>query len=173
MGAVLDEFGQVIAGQDGNGSTGIEMDRGVLNWIDTQIIRNGRERTGNRAVGHGVDIEGGGLVLDNNLIRENFQDGVELNSTGVESITLLMYRNRVQINEGRGLDVLTQDRSISFVSVLNGANLFFDVPATPVDSVFNSNVEEGHLPRPHRVDHTESDQLRLGCSGSGRQPDRR
>ena len=139
VGATFDVFGQVIL--DGNGSTGIEINgAGRSTWTDNEIIRNGRSVTGNRAVGHGVDVQGAGFkstTLRRNLIRENFQDGVEFVNSTTLPFTLTLDDNRIQQNAGRGLDILNQESlGSTTVSISSGSN-------NRTNNQFSSNGEEG------------------------------
>ena len=135
IGAVIDVFGQVVI--DGNGSTGVQINSSgfsTSNWSNNQVIRNGRLQTNNRAVGHGFDFQGSAqsVTMDNNLIQENFQDGIEiLNNDTSYSVTLV--DNRVQMNQGRGLDILNRLDGITTIDIQGGTT----------GNVFNSNREEG------------------------------
>ncbi|MCA9109751.1 MAG: right-handed parallel beta-helix repeat-containing protein, partial [Planctomycetaceae bacterium] len=155
IGAELDQFGQVVI--DGNGSTGIFYTGGGDSvWTNNDIIRNGRLQVADPTVGHGIDIEDDffgfyekHITLDSNRIRENFQDGIEIKNDGTSSdpnfaffqdtpYFIEMIDNRVQDNLGRGVDILNQLVSTTFVT-MRSSN-----PADPMKGNFiNSNGEEG------------------------------
>jgi CSLREA domain-containing protein len=140
IGATFNQFGQVVI--DGNGSTGILINgAGSSSWTENNIIRNGRMVQADRSQGHGVDVQGAGFkstTLTRNIIRQNFQDGVEFNNNGGGnlSFTLTLNDNRIQQNVGRGLDVLNQGNTFTAVNIFSSSN-------NRANNQFSSNGEEG------------------------------
>ncbi|MEW4490503.1 hypothetical protein AB1L42_20625 [Thalassoglobus sp. JC818] len=146
VGAIIDQFGNVMT--DGNGSTGMVINgAGVSAYDDLDIVRNGRLVTGDRSLGHGVDIQGVGfkqVAMTNSLVRENFQDGVEILQTDqngtIFDFVLDFEDNRVVANMGRGFDILKRGDGEMFITI-TGTNDPRNNPL-PLAQV-SSNDEEG------------------------------
>ena len=151
VGAVLDQFSQVIPGLDGNGNTGLEINStgdytiGLPGDVNSglDIIRNGRSVQGDRTVGHGIDIQFSNKDVNvyNSLIIDNFQDGVEINTANTATMNVVLEDNRIVSNVGRGIDALSQFTSTLWLTV-QGTN---DPRANPIAALaqVSSNGEEG------------------------------
>jgi hypothetical protein len=142
VGQVLDEFNQVLF--QGNASTGLELNgAGLSTWMNNDFVGNGHAVVNNNAVGHGIDIQGAtfkDVILIENQIRENFEDGIEFNNdNGVRGQFLLeMVDNRVQNNASRGLDILNERDAVSFITVRKDPN-----NPLSTGNIFSSNGQEG------------------------------
>jgi hypothetical protein len=141
IGATFDQFGQVVL--DGNGSTGVVINgNGRSTWTSNNVLRNGRLVTNDRSQGHGFDLQQSGfknVTLTRNLIRENFQDGVEINNNGNPGntgYTVTFNDNRIQNNVGRGVDVLNQGTADTTINIFSGSG-------NRASNQFSSNGEEG------------------------------
>ncbi|MCH7686515.1 MAG: right-handed parallel beta-helix repeat-containing protein, partial [Planctomycetes bacterium] len=93
--------------------------------IENNIITFNGAGLSDIRVGAGIDIEGPGFkntTLTNNVIRENFGDGLEFNNNsfaGGFSFTLTATGNTIEFNQGRGVDILNQGTADSTMTFNN------------------------------------------------------
>ena len=102
-----ESFGNIITD---NTLDGIEINSGGNVILDNNLIaRNGAA---------GIDLNADGIgfrtaLVRENVISENILDGFEVNSSTSTTATIIAFGNAIDNNQGRGVDVLIQDSSVS------------------------------------------------------------